>query len=118
MLPARSAPLDVVGPGGTADLLSRLAAAYGDWVTAPGFQLTIASWRLESARTSLTGFISPATRFPTPRKAWHIAWSAEGDGSSTPAIPGSPNPSLPGPAGAMCCCANALSRRAWAFPST
>jgi ribonuclease BN (tRNA processing enzyme) len=41
MLPSRSAPLDVVGPAGTADLLSRLATAYGDWVTAPGFQLTV-----------------------------------------------------------------------------
>ena len=41
MLPARSAPLDIIGPVGTADLLSRLAAAYGDWVTAPGFPITV-----------------------------------------------------------------------------
>ena len=41
MLPPRSAPLQVIGPAGTADLLARLAAAYGDWVTAPGFPLTV-----------------------------------------------------------------------------
>lgn len=40
MLPARTSPLDIVGPVGTAELLSRLAAAYGDWVTAPGFPIT------------------------------------------------------------------------------
>jgi len=41
MLPPRSAPLHVVGPVGTADLLQRLAAAYGDWVTAPGYEIRI-----------------------------------------------------------------------------
>jgi len=41
MLPARSAPIDVVGPVGTKDLFARLAAAYGDWVTAPGFEVRI-----------------------------------------------------------------------------
>jgi ribonuclease BN (tRNA processing enzyme) len=40
-LPPRSAPVDVIGPVGTADLFVRLAAAYGEWVTAPGFPLTI-----------------------------------------------------------------------------
>jgi ribonuclease BN (tRNA processing enzyme) len=41
MLPMRSAPLVIVGPVGTRDLLSRLAAAYGDWVTAPGFPVEV-----------------------------------------------------------------------------
>lgn len=40
-LPSRSAPLEVIGPVGTAALLERLAAAYGAWVTAPGFPMTI-----------------------------------------------------------------------------
>ena len=40
-LPARSAPLDLVGPAGTRALLERLAAAYGDWVLTPGFPITI-----------------------------------------------------------------------------
>ena len=41
MLPARSILLDVVGPVGTGELLSRLTAAYGEWVTAPGFTITV-----------------------------------------------------------------------------
>jgi ribonuclease BN (tRNA processing enzyme) len=41
MLPARSAPLDIIGPVGTAELLARLAAAYGEWMTAPGFAITV-----------------------------------------------------------------------------
>jgi ribonuclease BN (tRNA processing enzyme) len=40
-LPPRSSPLEIIGPVGTAALFTRLAAAYGDWVTAPGFPLTI-----------------------------------------------------------------------------
>jgi len=40
-LPPRSAPVEIIGPVGTADLFARLSAAYGEWVTAPGFPLTI-----------------------------------------------------------------------------
>ena len=40
-LPTRSEPLTIIGPVGLADLLARLSAAYGDWLTAPGFPLTI-----------------------------------------------------------------------------
>lgn len=41
MLPSRAEPLVIIGPVGTAALLSRLAAAYGEWVTAPGFTVTV-----------------------------------------------------------------------------
>jgi ribonuclease BN (tRNA processing enzyme) len=41
ILPPRSAPLQIIGPVGTTDLLERLAAAYGPWVTAPGYPLTV-----------------------------------------------------------------------------
>ena len=41
MLPPRSAPLDVIGPVGTQALLDRLAAAYGEWVTAPGYAVRV-----------------------------------------------------------------------------
>jgi ribonuclease BN (tRNA processing enzyme) len=41
MLPARSAPLDVIGPVGTKDLLARLAVAYGEWVTLPGYEIRV-----------------------------------------------------------------------------
>lgn len=40
-LPARTAPVEIIGPTGTIALLERLAAAYGEWLTAPGFPLTI-----------------------------------------------------------------------------
>lgn len=40
-LPPRAAPLELIGPPGVADLVVRLAAAYGDWVQVPGFPFTI-----------------------------------------------------------------------------
>lgn len=40
-LPARSAPIDIIGPVGTRALLERLAFAYGEWVTAPGFEVRV-----------------------------------------------------------------------------
>jgi len=40
-LPPRSEPLTIIGPVGTAALLARLAAAYGEWLIAPGFPLSI-----------------------------------------------------------------------------
>ena len=40
-LPPRSAPLDIHGPVGTRALLERLAAAYGDWLLAPGFPIRV-----------------------------------------------------------------------------
>lgn len=41
MSPARTAPLEIIGPIGTAALIERLAAAYGEWVSRPGFPLSI-----------------------------------------------------------------------------
>jgi ribonuclease BN (tRNA processing enzyme) len=41
MLPARSEPLEIIGPVGTAALIDRLSTAYGDWLKAPGFPLVI-----------------------------------------------------------------------------
>lgn len=41
MLPARSAPLQIIGPVGTKSLLDRLAAAYGEWLTKPDFPQTV-----------------------------------------------------------------------------
>jgi len=40
-LPARSEPVEVIGPVGIAALMDRLASAYGDWLRAPGFPLTV-----------------------------------------------------------------------------
>jgi ribonuclease BN (tRNA processing enzyme) len=41
MRPARMDPVEIIGPPGTADLFQRLTAAYGDWLAAPGFPLTV-----------------------------------------------------------------------------
>lgn len=40
-LPPRSTPLTVIGPPGTAELMSNLQAAFGDWLLDPGYPLTI-----------------------------------------------------------------------------
>jgi len=40
-LPARTAPVEIIGPVGTRALLDRLAAGFGGWVTEPGFPLTV-----------------------------------------------------------------------------
>ncbi len=40
-LAPRSAPLTIVGPAGTGDLLVRWAAALGDWLSVPGFPVDI-----------------------------------------------------------------------------
>lgn len=40
-LPARSEPLELIGPSGTAALIERLAAAYGEWLRTPGFVINI-----------------------------------------------------------------------------
>jgi ribonuclease BN (tRNA processing enzyme) len=41
ILPARSAPLVLVGPVGITGLLERLTAAFGDWLRDPGFPLEV-----------------------------------------------------------------------------
>lgn len=41
VLPARSAPVQLVGPVGTASLVDRLAAAFGGWLREPGFPLQV-----------------------------------------------------------------------------
>ncbi len=40
-LPPRVAPVEIIGPPGTAALLERMAAAFGAWVLAPGYPLTV-----------------------------------------------------------------------------
>jgi ribonuclease BN (tRNA processing enzyme) len=40
-LPPRATPLDIIGPVGTLDLLTRLTGAHGEWVTAPGYTIRV-----------------------------------------------------------------------------
>lgn len=72
MLPPRSAPLTIVGPPGTASLLERLAGAYGDWVTAPGYELRILE--LEAGGSlDLGGAVLSSTK--VPHTAESVAYS-------------------------------------------
>jgi ribonuclease BN (tRNA processing enzyme) len=75
MLPARSMPLDIIGPPGTGDLLSRLADSYGTWLTAPGFPINL--------RELLTGEaieLAPGVRLtchPVPHTTESVAYCVE-----------------------------------------
>lgn len=40
-LPPRSAPVEILGPPGTGDLIRRLAEAHGAWMTEPGFPVVV-----------------------------------------------------------------------------
>jgi ribonuclease BN (tRNA processing enzyme) len=77
-LPPRSAPVRVVGPMGTMDLLAKLAAAHGDWVTGPGYPVEITE--LEPGGTiDLGGAILSCCKVPhTPES---VAYSVSRNGS-------------------------------------
>jgi ribonuclease BN (tRNA processing enzyme) len=74
-LPPRSDPVEIIGPVGTVALLGRLAAAYGEWVTAPGFPLSIREITAQDA-IELPG----GTRLrahPVPHQPESVAYSME-----------------------------------------
>ena len=75
MLPARSAPVEIIGPVGTAALLDRLAAAYGSWLTVPGFSLTIREVAPEDS-VELPGGVRLRS-FPVPHTPESVAYSIE-----------------------------------------
>src|SRR5436190_16706930 len=63
-LPARSAPLEIIGPPGTRALVDRLAAAYGAWVMDPGFPITVREI-VPAEHVSLAGGLTlEATKVP------------------------------------------------------
>ena len=74
-LPPRSEPLDVIGPVGPADLFERLAAAYGAWVTAPGFPLTIREITPDAA-IDLPGGVRLSCH-PVPHTPESVAYSIQ-----------------------------------------
>jgi len=75
-LPPRSAPLEILGPPGTIALFDRLAAAYGSWVTAPGFPLAIRDLPPGTASEIGPGVLVATTQVPhTPESvAYSIAY--------------------------------------------
>ncbi len=74
-LPARTEPLAIIGPVGTAALLERLAAAYGEWVTAPGFPLSVQEI-LPGDSLALPNDVT-LTCLPVPHTAESVAYSME-----------------------------------------
>lgn len=77
-MPARTAPVEIIGPVGTAALLERLASAYGEWVTAPGFPLTVREIT-ENDVISLPGGVALRS-FPVPHTPESVAYSVERGG--------------------------------------
>jgi len=77
-IPARSAPLEVIGPAGTAALFDRLAAAFGEWVTAPGFPLSIREVAPDE-ELSLGGSLTISAR-KVPHTEESVAYSASAGG--------------------------------------
>jgi ribonuclease BN (tRNA processing enzyme) len=74
-LPPRSAPVEFIGPVGTLALFTRLAAAYGEWLTAPGFPLTIREITAAD-RVELPGDVVLRAH-PVPHTAESVAYSLE-----------------------------------------
>jgi ribonuclease BN (tRNA processing enzyme) len=72
MLPRRAAAIEIIGPPGTRSLMERLAAAYGDWVLAPGFPLTV--WELEPGGQREVGGVL-LSAFKVPHTAESVAYS-------------------------------------------
>lgn len=72
-LPSRAEPVEIIGPVGTAALLERLAAAYGAWVTAPGFPLTVREITPQDA-LELPGGLA-LTCHPVPHTPESVAYS-------------------------------------------
>ena len=76
-LPPRSTPVDVIGPVGTRALLERLAAAYGEWVLAPGYEVRVTE--LEPGGSfDLGGAMLSCTKVPhTPESLAYSITSGE-----------------------------------------
>ena len=72
-LPGRSAPLTVIGPEGTAALLGRLADAFGDWLRAPGFEITVIQIAPGATLDLGDGVLLAATK--VPHTAESVAYS-------------------------------------------
>jgi ribonuclease BN (tRNA processing enzyme) len=75
MLPARSEPLEILGPAGTRPLLESLAAAYGQWLIEPGFPLTIREVAAGES-VDLPGGLRLSTH-KVPHTAESVAYSME-----------------------------------------
>lgn len=74
-LPARSTPVEIIGPPGTATLMQHVAAAYGDWVLAPGYPLVVRELPF-GERIDLAAGVRLASR-KVPHTDESVAYSVE-----------------------------------------
>jgi ribonuclease BN (tRNA processing enzyme) len=77
-LPPRSTPVEIIGPPGTTALLGRLAAAYGEWLAAPGFPLSVREIT-PAEPIELPGGLKLSVH-PVPHTAESVAYSVERSG--------------------------------------
>ena len=77
-LAPRTEPLTIVGPPGTQELLTRWAAALGDWLQTPGFPLDVVEPALETPYPLADDVI--LTSRGVPHTAESVAYSLEHDG--------------------------------------
>ncbi len=74
-LEPRSAPLTIIGPTGTRDLIVRWAAALGDWLLTPGFPVEVIEPALETPLALASGVT--LTCRAVPHTAESVAYSLE-----------------------------------------
>lgn len=72
-LPARTAPLQIIGPPGIRDLVDRLAIVFGTWLHAPGYALEIVECTPD--RELQLGAALRMTCFPVPHTPESVAYS-------------------------------------------
>jgi ribonuclease BN (tRNA processing enzyme) len=89
-LPPRSAPITLIGPAGIHNRLTLLAAAYGDWVLDPGFELEVHEIAPGSALPISEGITLESCK--TPHTPESLAYSLS-DGSVRLVYTGDTGPS-------------------------
>ena len=77
-LEPRTAPLTILGPVGTRELITRWSAALGDWLQSPGFPLEIVELTLEAPLVLHDGL--RVTSRSVPHTDESVAYSIEYDG--------------------------------------
>ena len=77
--PEVRAPLEIIGPAGTAALLGNLATAFGEWVTEPGFPLTVHELEPDVERELALGVKLMARQVPHTEES--VAYSVEHEGA-------------------------------------
>ena len=78
-LPARSAPIEIIGPIGTTALLERMASAFGQWVTQPGFPFVVREMPPDASLVLRAGVTLSCRKVPHTEES--IAYAIESDGA-------------------------------------